>query len=69
MLFKALVIVLLLLVLSALFSGLFFMIRDKGQSDRAVKSLSWRIGISLLLFLILMIGAATGWIHPHGVYH
>ena len=69
MLFKILVIVLLLLALAALFSGLFFVMRDKGQSDRAVKSLSWRIGISLLLFLILMIGAATGWIHPHGVYH
>lgn len=65
MLFKILVIVLLVLVLSALFSGLYFLIRDKGQSDRTVKSLTWRIAISLLLFVILLIGAATGLIQPH----
>lgn len=65
MLFKSLVILLLLLVLSALFSGLYFLIRDKGHSTRTVKSLTWRIGISLALFVLLLIGAATGLIEPH----
>jgi hypothetical protein len=67
MVFKALVILLLFVVLSTLFSGLFFLIKDKGQSERTVKSLTWRIGLSLILFILLMIGAATGWIQPHGV--
>lgn len=65
MLFKILVILMLAVILSALFSGLFFLIRDKGQSTRTVKSLTWRIGISLLLFVLLLIGAATGLIEPH----
>lgn len=65
MLFKILVILLLVVILSALFSGLFFLIRDQGRSTRTVKSLTWRIGISLVLFVLLLIGAATGLIDPH----
>ncbi len=65
MLFKSLVVLLLLIILSTLFSGLYFLIRDKGQSTRTVKSLTWRIGLSLALFILLLIGAATGWIQPH----
>jgi len=44
------------------------MMKDKGKSDRAVKALTWRIGISVALFALLFIGAATGLIEPHGVY-
>ena len=65
MLFKTLVVVMLALVVSALFSGLYFMLRDKGRSTRSVKSLTWRIAISLALFVLLLIGAATGLIEPH----
>lgn len=65
MLFKSLVILLLVFAVSALFSGLFYLIRDKGQSTRTVKSLTWRIAISLVLFALLLIGAATGLIEPH----
>ena len=43
--------------------------QDKGQGERTVKALTWRIGISLFLFILLMIGAATGLIEPHGLYH
>jgi hypothetical protein len=66
-LFKILVVLLLLVVVSALFSGMYYMMKDKGKSDRAVKALTWRIGLSLVLFALLMIGAATGLIQPHGV--
>ena len=34
---------------------------------RTVKALTWRIGLSLVAFAILMIGAATGLIQPHGI--
>jgi len=66
-LFKGLVILLLLSVFVSLFSGLFFLVRDKGQSKRTLKSLTIRISISLLLFLILLVGLATGLIRPHGL--
>lgn len=51
---KIVVIVLLLAVIASLFSGLFFVYKDKGESNRAVISLTIRIVLSLLVFLILI---------------
>ena len=51
---KIVVIVLLLGVIASLFSGLFFVYKDKGESNRAVVSLTIRIVLSLLVFLILI---------------
>lgn len=51
---KIVVILLLLAVIGSLFSGLFFLYKDKGESNRAVISLTIRIVLSLLVFLILM---------------
>lgn len=66
-LFKALIILLLLVILVALSSGMFFLVKDKGESDRTVKSLTLRIVLSVVLFLLLFIGLATGLIEPHGI--
>jgi heme/copper-type cytochrome/quinol oxidase subunit 4 len=51
---KIVVIVLLLAVIASLFSGLFFVYKDKGESNRAVVSLTIRIALSLVVFLILV---------------
>ncbi len=51
---KIVIIILLLAVVASLFSGLFFIYRDKGQSDRAVKALTVRVALSVLVFIILM---------------
>jgi hypothetical protein len=68
MLFKIAVVILLFIILFSLGSGLVFMIRDKGQSHRAVKALTVRITLSVGLFILLMIAYATGLITPHGIY-
>ncbi|MBM2829991.1 MAG: uncharacterized protein HW411_781 [Gammaproteobacteria bacterium] len=68
LIFKSAVILLLIIIVVALFSGMFFLIRDKGQSDRTVKSLTVRIVLSIVLFLLLIIGFATGLIQPHGIF-
>lgn len=67
LLFKALVVILLLAIFVSLTSGLAFLVRDKGQSERTVRSLTVRIVLSVLLFILLIIGFATGLIAPHGV--
>lgn len=67
MLFKLLVVLMLVLIVSSLFSGLFFLMRDGGGSERTVKALTVRIALSVLLFLFLMVGTLTGLITPHGV--
>ena len=51
---KIVVILLLLAVIGSLFSGLFFVYKDKGESNRAVISLTIRIVLSLAVFLILI---------------
>jgi len=67
MLFKTIVIFVLFLVISSLFTALYSMIKDKGQSDRTVKMLTMRIGLSIGLLVFLMIGYQMGWINPHPV--
>ena len=67
LLFKILIIALLIIILVALSSGMFFLVRDKGGSDRTVKSLTIRIALSVLLFILLFVGLATGLIKPHGI--
>lgn len=47
--------VLFILILYSLGSALYYMYNDKGNSTRMVKSLSIRIGLSLFLFIVMMI--------------
>ncbi|HBD20513.1 MAG TPA: twin transmembrane helix small protein [Arenimonas sp.] len=65
---KTLVIVAFLcLIVWNLGAGLYYMMVDKGRTNRTVKSLSWRIGLSVGLIILVVIGIATGFIQPHGV--
>ena len=66
---KLLVIAFLIVILWNLGAGLYYMMVDKGTSNRTVRSLSWRIGISVVLFLLVMVGIYTGFFKPHGIYH
>lgn len=67
MLQKLVIISFLLVIVYNLGSGLYYMMVDKGESDRMVRSLTWRIGLSLVLIAIIGIGIWTGWIQPHDV--
>jgi hypothetical protein len=62
---KILVILFLLVILGSLASALYYLVRDKGQSERTVRALTWRIGLSITLFVLLMAGYYTGVI-PRG---
>jgi hypothetical protein len=64
---KIIVIVLLLGIVGSLGSALFYLVRDKGGSDRTVKSLTIRVGLSLALFLLLMAGYYFGFIPKQGL--
>jgi hypothetical protein len=57
---KVLVILLLLAIVGSLFSGLFFLYRDRGQGVRTVKMLTLRIGLSIFLFFLLLIAFRFG---------
>ncbi|MDX1837539.1 twin transmembrane helix small protein [Legionella taurinensis] len=64
---KVVIILAMLIILISLGSGLFFLIRDEGKTTRTVKALSWRIGLSLALFIFLIVAFSQGWIQPHSV--
>ena len=54
MLIKIFVILMLVAIFVSLFSALVFLFRNKGQSTRTAQALTWRIGLSLTLFILLM---------------
>jgi hypothetical protein len=64
---RILIVVLLFAVLASLFSGLYFVYKDKGGSNRAVTALTIRIVLSVLVFLILMGAFYFGWIPQRGL--
>ncbi|PKO87316.1 MAG: DUF2909 domain-containing protein [Betaproteobacteria bacterium HGW-Betaproteobacteria-12] len=57
---RALVVLLLLAIVGSLFSSLFFLYRDRGDSQRTARMLTWRIGLSIALFLMLLAGFRFG---------
>lgn len=65
MAFKLLVVGLLAAVLIALFSGLYALMKGGAEgADRTklVRSLTWRVGLSIALFLILLMTVRFGWL-------
>lgn len=62
------VLVLFVAILASLGSALLFLLRSKpGSSGKVVNALTVRIGLSLVLFLLLMLAWYAGLIEPHGV--
>ena len=64
---KGVIIALLGFIFFSLGSALYFLVRDPSESTRVVKALTWRIGLSLVLFALLMIAFMMGWISPHNI--
>lgn len=64
---KLAIVVFLLFIVYSLGSACYYMLIDRSQSDRAVRALSWRIGLSITLIVLIMLGIATGVVKPHGI--
>jgi uncharacterized membrane protein len=50
-----------------LFSGLYFLMKDRSSEKRVVRALAWRVGLAAALIALVAIGIATGLLEPHGV--
>jgi hypothetical protein len=59
-----LVLATLFLILSSLGYGLFYLLFDQQSGQRMLRSLSIRIGLSMLLFLSLLVAIYFGWVTP-----
>ncbi len=66
---KIIFIIVFIFILISLGSALIHMVRHKDQehSAKTAKALTYRIGLSLFLFLLMFIAYATGLIKPEGI--
>jgi succinate dehydrogenase/fumarate reductase cytochrome b subunit len=55
------------LILYQLGAGLYYMMVDKGTTDRTVRALTRRIALSILLIAGVALGIASGAIEPHDI--
>jgi hypothetical protein len=60
MLIKLIIVIFLILIITSLFTALFSLGKNKGSGSKTVKALTVRIGLSLLLFILLLIGYYFG---------
>ncbi len=65
---KVIIILAFIGIVGSLASGLYYLVNDKGDSRRTLRALTMRVGLSVGLFVFLMILVALGVIEPHGVY-
>jgi hypothetical protein len=56
-----------ILIIGSLGFALFYVMRDKGRSNRAVNALAVRVGLSVTLFLLLLGAYQMGWLAPTGL--
>ena len=64
---KVLVAIAFILILGSLASALFYLMRDKGQSNRTVRALATRVGLSITLFVLILLAYHFGYIQPTGI--
>lgn len=66
---KIVVAIAFILIIASLGSALVFLMRDKGRSNRTVQALALRVGLSVLLFVLLLLANRLGWIQPTGIMY
>jgi branched-subunit amino acid transport protein AzlD len=64
---KWIVVIAFLLIIGSLVSAMFFLIRDRGRSRNTMRALGFRVGFSVLLFLIIVLSHQMGWIKSTGI--
>ncbi|WCE06151.1 twin transmembrane helix small protein [Pseudoxanthomonas sp. JBR18] len=62
-----LIVAFLIMIVWNLGAGLYYLLIDRGQTTRTVRALSWRIGLSVALILLVIAGIWSGVIQPHGI--
>jgi hypothetical protein len=64
---KILIVITLFAIVISLGSALFHLSRGKGDPKKMVRALTIRVGLSVALFILLMLAWYNGLITPHGV--
>ncbi len=67
MVVKIILLILLLLIVASLGVSMFSMIKGRSKTDRTVKFLTYRIILSIIAFIFLLVSFLMGWNQPHGL--
>ena len=65
---KILIVITLFAIVISLGSALFHLSKGTGDSKKMARALTVRVGLSLALFILLMLAWYAGLITPHGVH-
>lgn len=57
---RIIIILFIIVILGSLGSALYFLVKDRGTTQRTAKALTIRIALSITLFLLLMLGFHFG---------
>jgi hypothetical protein len=55
-------------IIGALAFALYFVMKDRGTTNRAVNALALRVGLSIALFIAILVSYHFGWIQPTGIH-
>jgi cytochrome bd-type quinol oxidase subunit 2 len=64
---KILIVLVLVGIVASLGTALFHLSSGKGDSRKMARALTWRVSLSVALFILLMLAWYAGLITPHGV--
>lgn len=67
MIFKFFILIAFLLIIFNLGVALLNVVTHKGPPEKTAKALTFRISLSLILFILLFLAVITGLIKPHGI--
>ena len=62
---KIVILLILLVIVLSLGSALYYLVTDREKSAKTVRALTWRIGLSIGLFFLLLLAFGSGVIKPH----
>ncbi|MEO6984563.1 MAG: twin transmembrane helix small protein [Paralcaligenes sp.] len=54
-------------IVGSMASALFYLMRDKGGTNKTVNALTVRVGLSIALFLFVLFAHYMGWIQSTGI--
>ena len=64
---KLIVIVLLIAAVVSLARALMSLVRNEGKSGKTMRALAWRVGLSAMGFVFILVSMMMGGIQPHDV--
>lgn len=64
---KWVILIAFVLIIASLSSAAFFLIRDRGRTRNMLRALSVRVGLSVALFVFILVAHQLGWIQSTGI--